>query len=62
LQRELLAATALRSELPVLPRLTFVEAAARWLRLYEAGLRLRELREPRIGVCLQSATARVALA
>jgi DivIVA domain-containing protein len=53
---------ARRGELPVFPRLTFAEAAARWLKLSEAGLRLRELCEPRIGVCLQSATARLAVA
>jgi len=36
--------------------------AVRAGKLYEVGLRLRELREPRIGVCLQSTTARVTLA
>lgn len=44
-QRELVAAAALRGELPVFPRLTFAEAAARWLQLYERRVALGERRE-----------------
>jgi hypothetical protein len=44
-ERERLNAAARRGELPVFPRLTFAEAAARWLQLFEAKVAAGERRE-----------------
>jgi integrase len=44
-QRLLLAEAARRGELPVFPRLTFAEAAARWLQLFEAKVAVGDRRE-----------------
>jgi integrase len=44
-QRERLSDAARRGELPVFPRLTFAEAAARWLQLFEAKVAAGERRE-----------------
>jgi MFS family permease len=44
-ERERLNAAARRGELPVFPRLTFAEAAARWLQHFEAS-RSRPIRSP----------------
>jgi integrase len=44
-QRELVAAAARRGELPAFRRLTFAEAAARWLQLYERRVAIGERRE-----------------
>jgi hypothetical protein len=45
-QRELLQSVARIGELPVSPRLTFAEVAARWLADFEAKVTAGERREP----------------